>query len=111
MLRTAIAVLPVLLLIVGAVALPPLARAESPAETFGDHCARCHGGGGKADSEISRTLKVRPLVHDAHLARLSAVQIADLVEEDPKHAGVVKLPRDTLEGAAAFVKQLAAQAE
>jgi mono/diheme cytochrome c family protein len=105
--RTAIVVIAML----AGVAVAGSAAAESAAGIFLDNCARCHGEKGKADLPMSRTLKVAPLVHDARLAAMTPEEIARLVREDPKHAGVAQIRDVDLEAAARFVKELAGRTE
>jgi mono/diheme cytochrome c family protein len=87
------------------------AAAESAGGIFRENCARCHGETGKADRPMSRTLKVAPLVHDARLATMTPEEIARLVREDPKHAGVAQIRDPDLEAAARFVRELARRTE
>lgn len=78
------------------------------AAVYEARCARCHGERGKTDTSVGRVLKVRPLVDDARLARMTPEEIARLVLSDPKHQGVVDLDPVDVEAAARFVKRLAA---
>src|ERR1051326_8387107 len=81
--------LPIILLI-GALAVGA-AMADGPhdgAEVFKARCAKCHGESGKTDTGRARALKVRPLAHDAELARMAPADIVKAIKSDPKHQGV-----------------------
>lgn len=84
-------------------------RCEPGEAVFKARCARCHGETGKTDTPDARALKVAPLVNDARIAAMTPAEIVELVKSDPKHRGVVDLQDADLEGAAVFVKTLAAR--
>jgi mono/diheme cytochrome c family protein len=93
---------------------PALATDVPPDGTalFASHCARCHGQSGKANTSTARALKVRPLVNDAHLAKMAPADIVRAMRSNPKHQGVgapVDLGDGELEPIAVFVKDLAKQ--
>ena len=93
-------------------ALIDVAQAESASEeaaaVFRARCARCHGEDGRSDTSVGRVLKVRPIVGDAALARLTRAEIVKAVRTNEKHAGVVDLDGDDLQKAALVVMRLAA---
>jgi mono/diheme cytochrome c family protein len=79
---------------------------------FQSRCAQCHGASGRSDTPGARALKVRPLIDDTELARMTTAELAQAITSDPKHHGVGAL--DDLEGpdltaVAAFVRELAKQ--
>jgi mono/diheme cytochrome c family protein len=89
-----------------------VAQAGPPdgAAVFSARCAKCHGASGKGDTPQARALKVRPLVNDAELARMTPPEIARAIKSDAKHQGmgsVVDLGDAELEAVAVFVKELA----
>jgi mono/diheme cytochrome c family protein len=89
-----------------------VAHAESAAAevtaVFRARCARCHGEDGRSDTSLDRVLKVRPIVGDAALARLTRAEIVKAVRTNEKHAGVIDLAGDDLQKAALVVMRLAA---
>jgi mono/diheme cytochrome c family protein len=99
----------VVLVAVAAAAEP---RPRDGAAVFRAHCARCHGESGETDAPGARALKVRPLVGDAELARMTPADIVKAIKTNPKHQGVGAL-KDVgdaeVEAAARFVKELAAK--
>lgn len=101
-------------LVLGAIAhvvMPVRSHARSPGAVYQSDCARCHGAAGRADTPISRALKVPPLVHDGRLAHMTPEEIAKVVKGDPKHRSIVRLRSADLEAAAVFVKELAARGD
>ncbi|MBM4268867.1 MAG: cytochrome c [Deltaproteobacteria bacterium] len=80
------------------------------AKIYAAGCARCHGSGGKSESDEARALKVRPLVDDAVLRRMSAQEIAAAIRSNAKHQGFAAIDGmdgPDLDAVAAFVKRLA----
>jgi mono/diheme cytochrome c family protein len=90
------------------------ARADSMrpdgAAVFAARCARCHGAEGRSDTPQARALKVRPLVSDRQLARMTPAEVARAIRTDANHASMEvteALADDECRAVAEFVKQLA----
>lgn len=101
--------------LVGALGLGASVALAAPPEgalVFGAHCARCHGQSGKADTPQARALKVRPLVNDAAIARMTAADVVQAIRSDAKHQSMGSLTDvddAEMQAVAAFVKGLAAK--
>lgn len=86
------------------------AFAADGAQVYKDHCAKCHGDTGHADTAAGKALKAPALAGDAKVAGASVADLAKSIKENEKHgkAGVLKDVSDEDIGAAAtFVKSLA----
>jgi mono/diheme cytochrome c family protein len=82
------------------------------AAIYQSRCAACHGRSGKTDTANARALKVRPLVHDAKLAKMAPADIMKAIKSNPKHRGmsaVTGLDDSQLGAAAVYVKELASE--
>ena len=87
------------------------AEGADGAALFAQHCARCHGESGKAETPSARALKVRPLAGDGTLAKMPTADIVAAIRSDLKHRGVgapLELNDAEIEAVAVFVKQIAA---
>ena len=101
-----------LALLLAAVAFAGATESGRPdgAAVFRARCARCHGESGRTDTAIAHPLKVRPLVGDPALARMTTADLVREIKSNAKHEGVgalTDLDDAELEAAAAFVKKLA----
>jgi mono/diheme cytochrome c family protein len=109
--RRAIAIV-VLCRLLAAGTAPAAPRPPDGAAVFKARCARCHGESGRTDTASGRVLKVRPLVADDQLARMTVEDIVTAIRTDAKHQAVGALGDVSdreLEAAARFVKELAAR--
>ena len=110
--RTTVRVVAIVLLL-GTFGVDARGAEPGPADgaaIFKARCARCHGESGRADAPGARALKVRPLVDDATLARMTPADIAKRITSDPKHralGSVSDLDDTALNTVAVFVRQLA----
>jgi mono/diheme cytochrome c family protein len=91
---------------------PALAEPGAPdgAAVFEARCARCHGGSGRSDTTDARALKVRPLVDDREVARMTPAEIVKEITSNAKHHGVgavTDIDEQELAAVAGFVKELA----
>jgi len=85
------------------------AWAADGAAIFRTQCAKCHGETGKADTPVSKALKVPALAGDARISGKSVDEIVAMMKANPKHPPTVKSMSDAdLEAAAGHAKQLAA---
>jgi len=88
--------------------LSSAAFAADGAAIFKAQCAKCHGEDGKADTAISKAMKVPALAGDANIQKMSEGDIAARIKGNAKHPPQVKaLSDDDLKALAAFVKQMA----
>ena len=95
-----------LLLAVGATG----ALAADGAQVYKDHCMKCHGETGHADTPAGKSLKTPPFVGDAKVAAAPVTDLVKSVKENEKHAkaGILKGMSDAdIEAAAAHAKELA----
>jgi mono/diheme cytochrome c family protein len=80
------------------------------ASVFAARCARCHGAEGRSDTPQARALKVRPLVSDRQLARMTPAEIARAIQTDSNHRSMEvteELADDECGAVAVFVRRLA----
>ena len=78
------------------------------AALFKEHCAKCHGDTGKADTPAGKAMKVPPLAGDAKVAAMSADDVAARIKSNEKHkAFIKKLTDDDVAAVAAYVKGVA----
>jgi mono/diheme cytochrome c family protein len=83
-------------------------RAEDPAAVFKEHCAKCHGETGQADTPVSATLKVPKLAGDAKVAGMAVPDIVKMMKENEKHKTMLKKATDEqLAAGATHAKALA----
>ncbi len=86
------------------------ALGADPAQVYKDHCAKCHGETGHADTPAGKALKAPVLAGDAKVAGTSAADLVKAIKENEKHAkaGVLKGMSDVdIEAAIAHAKELA----
>jgi mono/diheme cytochrome c family protein len=109
-LRTEIPWSPLAIVLVAVAAASAKSPPQPDAAVFHTHCARCHGESGETDTPGARALKVRPLVGDAALARMTLADLVKAIRTNPKHDAVGALKgvgdRD-IEAAARHAKELA----
>jgi mono/diheme cytochrome c family protein len=86
----------------------PVRAAESGDAAWKQHCAKCHGDTGAADTPVAKALKAPAIAGNAKLAGMGSDEIAKAVKASPKHAGL-KLSDDALQAAAGHAKELAAK--
>ena len=78
------------------------------AALFKEHCAKCHGETGKADTPAGKAMKVPPLAGDAKVAGMSDADVAAKIKGNDKHkAFIKKLTDDDVAAVAAYVKGVA----
>ena len=86
------------------------AFAADGAQVYKDHCAKCHGDTGHADTAAGKALKAPVLAGDAKITGASVADLAKSIKENEKHgkAGVLKgVSDEDIEAVATFVKSLA----
>ena len=86
------------------------AFAVDGAQVYKDHCMKCHGETGQADTAAGKALKTPSFAGDAKVAGASVADLVKAVKESEKHGkvGVLKGVSDAdLDAAAAHVKTLA----
>jgi mono/diheme cytochrome c family protein len=91
---------------------PAHADGPSGAAVFRTRCAPCHGETGRTDTPIARTLKVRPLAGDTHLAQMTVADLAHAIATNRKHASlraIQDLDDEQRRAVAEHVKQLAGE--
>jgi cytochrome c553 len=96
----------VLTLVFATVAAPVLAA--DGAAVFKQHCAKCHGETGMADTPISKSMKVPVLAGNEKIAGMSIDDVMKAFKANPKHSAV-KASDDDVRAAAEHVKSLAAK--
>lgn len=91
-----------------------LAQASAAADgaaVYKEHCAKCHGETGAADTAAGKAVKAPALAGDAKVAGMSVADLTKAIKENEKHqkAGVLKkITADAdIEAAAGFAKSLA----
>jgi len=86
----------------------PVARAEEPAAVFKDHCAKCHGETGQADTPAGQMLKVPKLAGNTKVAGMALADLVASVKQNEKHKAMLKKLSDAqIEAGASAAKTLA----
>jgi mono/diheme cytochrome c family protein len=68
-----------------------IARAdEDPAAVYKDHCAKCHGDTGKADTPAGKMLKAPALAGDAKVAGMAVPDLVKAIQANEKHKAPLK---------------------
>jgi mono/diheme cytochrome c family protein len=101
-----------LVVVAGALVLvaAPAVPAADGAAIYKEHCAKCHGDTGKADTTIGKVMKVPALAGDANIQKMSPSDVAARITSSAKHPPTVKSLSDAdVDSVAAYVKQLAGQ--
>ena len=89
-----------------------LARAGDGEALYGDHCAKCHGADGRADTPVGKAMKVPSLVDPKWTSADTAEALVTAFHANPKHKAVEsKVTDDELRAIATHVAKLAAAAE
>jgi mono/diheme cytochrome c family protein len=91
-----------------AIGAAPAVAAEGGDAAWKQHCAKCHGDAGHADTPAGKAMKATAIAGNDELAAMSADDIVKAVKASPKHAAL-KLSDDQLQAAAGHAKELAAK--
>jgi cytochrome c len=83
------------------------ALAADGAAIFKDHCAKCHGESGHADSPIAKAMKAPAIAGNANVAGMSDADLAAKVKDIKQHAGLKAMADADLAAAVAHSKDLA----
>jgi mono/diheme cytochrome c family protein len=83
-------------------------RAQEPTAVFKDHCAKCHGETGQADTPAGKMLKAPKLADNAKVAGMAVADLVKAVKENEKHKAVLKnLSDEQIQAASTAAKALA----
>jgi mono/diheme cytochrome c family protein len=96
------------LLLTALLAAAPAVAEDGGASAWKQHCAKCHGDAGAADTPAAKAMKAPALVGDRKLAAMGSAEIVQLIRASPKH-GALALSDDDLAAAAGHAKQLAGE--
>jgi mono/diheme cytochrome c family protein len=85
------------------------AAEADPATVFKQHCAKCHGETGTADTPAGKLLKAPPLAGNAKVAGTALPDLLKAIRENEKHkAPLKKLSEAEITAGATRAKELAA---
>jgi mono/diheme cytochrome c family protein len=88
--------------------LGSIASAEEPAAVFKDHCAKCHGETGQADTPAGQMLKAPKLAGNTKVAGMAVADLVKSVKENEKHKAMLKKLSDAqIEAGASAARTLA----
>ncbi len=83
-------------------------RGEDPAAVFKEHCAKCHGESGQADTSVATTLKIPKLAGNAEVAGMTVPDLVKKMKENEKHKTMLKkVTEEQLVAGATHAKTLA----
>ena len=89
-----------------------LARAGDGEALYAEHCAKCHGATGRADTPVGKAMKVPSLVDPKWASVDTAETLVTTFHANPKHKAIEsKVNDDELRAISTHVAKLAAAAE
>jgi mono/diheme cytochrome c family protein len=81
---------------------------EDPAAVYKEHCAKCHGDTGNADTPAGKMLKTPALAGDAKVAGMAVPDLVKAMQANEKHkAPLKKLSEAQITAGATRAKALA----
>jgi mono/diheme cytochrome c family protein len=83
------------------------ALAADGAAIFKNHCAKCHGETGNADSPVAKAMKSPAIAGNANVAGMSDADLAAKIKEIKQHAGFKAMADADLAAAVTYSKELA----